>query len=275
MIDPSELVQHTFLGLPCGKGVAAAFRDHLVAVEAALEHKFGQRGRALGALLGVGAGLICYRHDGGRHGLGRAIDIEYARAPYIAMRTAKAGGGWIYGGEAAAAGLHGLREAALAACDRACAFADPTGGPADLSARRRGEGTSAVWDRLRRVSDAWRTYFGAAFVSTPSVSRKPGTTPAPTELQPHDQALATIAARVPTRPADEVLAEIIADFDAVRIPTVFGMPSRTPAKTRNPVRGFLPFARELAVAMVEVGGMRWGACDFGPAESGDVMHFDR
>lgn len=277
MIDPSELVQHTFLGLPCGKGVVPAFRDRLIAVEHALEQSIGLRSRELGRRMGVNAGLICYRRDHGRHGLGRAVDIEYAGAPYIAVRSKRRDGqGYIYGGEAAAAGLVGLRESAAGVYDRAVAWVDPDGPPADVACRRSGEGTAAVWDRFRRVSDALGIYLGAVFRrAPPSVTRPPGTPPAPAELMSVDTARATISARWPGADVDAIRTQIIADFDHVRVPMVFGAPSRRPAKTRNPVRGFLPFARELAVAMVEVGGMRWGACDFGAAESGDVMHFDR
>ena len=32
--------------------------------------------------------------------------------------------------------------------------------------------------------------------------------------------------------------------------------------------------RHTVVAMCDVGGLRAGLCDFGPAESSDIMHFD-
>ncbi|WP_264653279.1 hypothetical protein [Actinoplanes cyaneus] len=40
------------------------------------------------------------------------------------------------------------------------------------------------------------------------------------------------------------------------------------------MRGFLDIPRDVVLALVTVGGMRWGASDFGPRESGDIMHFD-
>lgn len=38
--------------------------------------------------------------------------------------------------------------------------------------------------------------------------------------------------------------------------------------------GFMDLAKELVVALRDVGGLRWGAVDFGCVYSGDMMHFD-
>ena len=43
---------------------------------------------------------------------------------------------------------------------------------------------------------------------------------------------------------------------------------------RDPRDGFLNLHRDLAVALRDVGCLAWGAVDFGPNASGDVMHFD-
>jgi hypothetical protein len=265
-MDTSTLVLFKFCGFDVGGGAIPEFRDRLIAAERSLERGMGLKGRDLGIALGI-TNIGGYRANAGRHGLGRAVDIDYSAAPYIATRTPKASGGFIYGGEAAGAQLHGIREAAMAACDRAVAWHYGKG-TADLAGRRSGESTGSVWDRFKHVDEAWRAYFGAIFTDSPNVQRLPGIPPLPTELLPITAGLA-VGVSVTDR------AQVIADFDAIRIPTVFGMPAARPAKTRNPVRGFLPFARELAIALCDVGGMRWGACDFGPSESGDMMHWDR
>jgi len=272
-MDTSLLVQFKFCGFDVGGGAIAEFRERLLAAEQSLERNLGMKGRDLGVELGI-SNIGGYRMNAGRHGLGRAIDIDYSAAPYIATRTPTSTGGYVYGGEAAGASLHGVREAAMAACDRAVAWRYASG-TADLAARRSGESTESVYLRFQKVDMAWRDYFGAVFGDSPNVQRLPGVPPLPVELIDTATSLATIAKHSPGVDAKAVRAQIIADFDAIRIPTVFGNPTARPAKTRNPVRGFLPFASALAVALCDVGHMRWGACDFGAHESGDVMHWDR
>ncbi len=67
---------------------------------------------------------------------------------------------------------------------------------------------------------------------------------------------------------------ILRDNELVRVPMEFGAPSASPARMRNPARGFLDLRKEVVVALCDVGHLRWGACDFGLAQSGDMMHFD-
>jgi hypothetical protein len=43
---------------------------------------------------------------------------------------------------------------------------------------------------------------------------------------------------------------------------------------RDPRNGFLNFQRDLVVALRDMECLAWGAIDFGPNASGDVMHFD-
>jgi hypothetical protein len=46
-----------------------------------------------------------------------------------------------------------------------------------------------------------------------------------------------------------------------------GSPSRAPEK------GYMNIRKEIVMGLTGV-GMRWGATDFGPGASGDIMHFD-
>lgn len=43
---------------------------------------------------------------------------------------------------------------------------------------------------------------------------------------------------------------------------------------RDPLKGFLSLHPDLVYALREVAGLAWGAIDFGPRASGDIMHFD-
>jgi phosphatidylserine/phosphatidylglycerophosphate/cardiolipin synthase-like enzyme len=43
---------------------------------------------------------------------------------------------------------------------------------------------------------------------------------------------------------------------------------------RNPLDGFLNLHRDLVYALRQIAGLAWGAMDFGPYASGDIMHFD-
>ena len=70
-------------------------------------------------------------------------------------------------------------------------------------------------------------------------------------------------------------AQILRDYELLRLPLVFGDPTPSPRMTRNPVNGFMDLRRELVVAMCDsaIADLIWGACDLGINESGDMMHF--
>jgi len=240
------LISTRFLGVGIGGGVAPALRDALGRVEDALRGEYARvqlaapDGVTWPDWHGVHA-LGGYRERGGHHSEGIAIDLDYARNGYAPTRT-----GSTLGGEAAGAKLPGVRAAFMAACDRACLSA--YGRPADLSARAKGESTGAVWDRWKRVSDAIVGYLSPWYVSD---AGQPG----------------LLVERVAP-------PQVVADYVALRTPLVIGAPSLAPRVARNPARGLMSLRRPVVVALCDVGGMRWGACDFGRLESGDLMHFD-
>jgi len=241
------LIATRFLGVGIGGGVAPALRDALGRVEDALRDEYARAqlsapdGLSWPEWHGVHA-IGGYRAHGGHHSEGIAIDIDYARNGYAPTRT-----GSTLGGEAAGAKLPGVRAAFMAACDRACL--ETYGRPADLSARGKGESTGAVWDRWKRVSNAITAYLMPWYVSDAGT---PG--PLPSRVPPPQQ--------------------VAADYVALRTPLVVGAPSLAPKIARNPARGLMSLRRPVVVALCDVGGLRWGACDFGKAESGDIMHFD-
>ena len=240
------MIATRFLGVGIGGGVAPALRDALGRVEDALRDEYarGQLAAPDGVTWGPWHGVSAiggYRERGGHHSEGIAIDLDYARNGYAPTRT-----GSTLGGEAAGAKLPGVRAAFMAACDRACLAA--YGRPADLSARGKGESTGAVWDRWKRVSDAIVAYLAPWYVSD---AGQPG----------------LLVERVAP-------PQVVADYVALRTPLVIGAPSLAPKIARNPARGLMSLRRPVVVALCDIGGMRWGACDFGRLESGDLMHFD-
>lgn len=240
------MIATRFLGVGIGGGVAPVLRDALGRVEDALRDEYarGQLAAPDGLTWGPWHGVRSiggYRERGGHHSEGIAIDIDYARNGYCPTRT-----GSTLGGEAAGAKLPGVRVAFLAACDRACLAA--YGRPADLSARGKGEATGAVWDRWKRVSDAIVAYLSPWYVSDAAPA-------------------GPLVGRVPP-------PQIALDYAALRTPLVIGTPTLAPRIARNPARGLMSLRRPVVMALCDVGGMRWGACDFGRLESGDLMHFD-
>ena len=189
-----------------------------------------------------------YRKGGGWHARGLAVDIDYRRQGYVVTRTRTARG-VVYGGEAAGAGFKRVREAFAAACDRACVALD--GDPADLSARKAGESTGAVWDRWDRTSRAVAAYLAPYYQTEDDLD----------------------AGDADAREGVEIPPQVAADYQALRVPLVVGQPLPSPRLTRNPARGLLAWTRPVFVALGHA-GLRLGLCDFGARESGDAHHLD-
>ena len=229
------------------------------------------------------------------HASGSAVDIGYDLQPYIVTRT-QVGDETVYGGEAAGANLQAERRAAAEVYDRAVQFVFGVAA-ADVSARRPGETTSAVYQRFSQTSRALSYYFRHAFLEEPTaVLRRPvqnietisdadllAAIPT-TERRPETEAIADLDTYIDadfrtrhpgwTLSPRETYMRMLRDYEHVRIPMQRGAPSASPANTRNPTRGFLDLKREVVEALVDVGHLRWGAADFGAHQSGDVHHFD-
>jgi hypothetical protein len=239
------------------------------------------------------------------HASGSAVDVNYDLQPYIATRTAvqeRTRSGTrertVYGGEAAGSHLQAQRIAATEVYDRAVQFTRGPAETANVSARAPGESTAAVYGRLLTVDAALFRYFSHAFRYEPTaVTRRPiadiegategdllATIPE-TERLPEADAISRLTGYMdndefrsshpgwPSTPRQQYF-RILRDYEHVRIPMVRGNPEERPANTRNPTRGFLDMRPWFVEAMVDVGGLRWGAADFGAQESGDVHHFD-
>lgn len=251
----ATLVSVRFLG--CSVRVAPLLATVLARVETALHDEWtraqlalpgGAPVQAFAAWHGV-RGVGGYRPHGGWHSKGIALDLNYQTNGYAVCRST-VGAHVVHGGEAAGAGLAGVRRAFADACDRACLAYD--GAPADLSARKRGESTGAAWDRWHRVSEAVRAYLAPYYLAADAL----------------DVGEADAITGVAMPP------QVAADYQALRVPLVVGAPSMRPRITRNPARCLMDLPRAVVVALCDVGGCRWGGIDFGTAESGDLMHFD-
>lgn len=212
-------------------------------------------------------------------------------------------------GTPVSAALRAARLQATVALDRAVAFLTTSSSVASLSARAAAEPTLSVFQRFSIASNALSRYLQLVFLpSMPAtLTTPPHVTHAPVpnasqatqsallagipavlrlpDLIARSQVSAALADPLfaPNHPGwstdvDFWFTQIMRDYEVVRIPLQFGPVSTVPASTRNPANGFLDLRQELIVTLASdpplPGVMRWGVCDFGPSESGDVMHFD-
>jgi hypothetical protein len=307
---PAELIDDfNFLGNRVGGGINATLRDRLIQVEARLQQvydaidpnhpdrvHFGGAPKTLHDWSGV-TSIRGWRpgSNTSKHSSGSAVDINYDLQPYIATRT-QVGDRTVYGGEAAGAHLQAERRAATEVYDRAVQFVF-NAGAADVSARRPGETTSAVYQRFRQTDMALSYYLRHAFLEDPTAVTRPpiqnieaaseadllATIPL-TERRAEAEAISMLEHYMDedfrrahpnwTLSPRETYFRMLRDYEHVRIPMVRGKPEARPANTRNPTRGFLHLRREVVEALVDVGRLRWGAADLGETESGDVHHFD-
>jgi Domain of unknown function (DUF4157) len=307
---PAELIDNfVFLGQTVGGGINKTLRDRLVQVEQRLQQvydalgpnhadrvEFGGAQKTLAQWSGV-TSIRGWRPGSStsKHASGSAVDINYDLQPYIATRT-QSGTTTVFGGEAAGEDLQAQRRAATDVYDRAVRFVWGAPG-ADVSARRAGETTSAVYQRFQQTSRALSYYFRHAFLEEPTaVRRQPvqGIDAASeasllaaiplTERRAEGEAIDMLAHFMDTDfrrnhpdwtlSPRETYFRMLRDYEHVRIPMQRGAPSARPTDTRNPTRGFLHLKQEVVEALVDVGHLRWGAADFGSGTSGDVHHFD-
>ncbi|MGV9531468.1 peptidoglycan-binding domain-containing protein [Streptomyces cellulosae] len=252
-------------------------------------------------------------HPGGQHTTGDAIDVNYESNPYIVVRTPTSGG-VVYGGEAPstpappASALRMARLRATVVFDRAVAFLTSSSSVASIGARAPGESTTSVFQRFGVASNALSRYLQLVFKPTvPAALNPPPRLVRTPVANAFSASKATLLAGIPAAErwpetvaaahisaalADPAFAanhpgwstevefwytQILRDYEIARIPMQFGPASLAPTSTRNPANGFLDLRHELVLALASdppLPVMRWGVCDFGSAESGDVMHFD-
>lgn len=294
-MPPNFLVQHTFLGRSCVGGVNPELQRRLVAVEQALQAVHAQSGdpRPFFEWCEIREDHKAWRPHSGHHSSGSALDINYTTCPYIVTRTGAA-----LGGEAGTPNAQAVRQRAVDVYDTAVRFRGTSADAADVSIRVR-DTIEVTYDRFHRVSKALEYYFGHVIWSVDAILTRPvaNLDHAPdgdpafaaiplTERLDEASGVAALQATMndptwqanhpgwPLSPAQQYW-QLLRDFEALRVPFLIGNPAAPITTTRNPSIGFLDLRREVVVALVNTGGLRWGACDFGVDESGDVMHFDR
>ena len=313
---PGYLVQHTFCGKGVGVGINPVMKERLEKAEAHIRDIVWPalpKEEKIDRTSDTGAETDDYRKwlgitsvgswkPGSFHQSGSAVDISPNQGPYIATRTEE-GGKTTYGGEAAGAGLQAERKRSVEVMDRAVQWTIGTGQKADVSARKSGETTGQVYDRMKSASDSLSVWMMQAI---------PHNKPAMVNRAPipdvHDASKVSDAdlldkikegERLPMATGVQLIKEeierdsfkqthpggwpmtpeatyyqVLRDYEMVRIPMVSGQPSASPATTRNPVHGFIHHRKQLVEALVDVGKLRWGACDLGAGSSGDTHHFD-
>ena len=307
-VRPSYIVSHNFLGvnIPVSRGVHPTMRDRLILVETHLQSQYdalpaASRPTTLREYAGLDT-IKGWRETTSKHGTGEAVDVNYDPQPYIATRTTE-GGTTTYGGEqsGATAETRAFRRPAVEVYDRAVSFMQTNPYDSDVAEvgnRQEGESATAAYRRFRAVSNALETYLALAFqTSHERVNRVPVNAPEtipeadllaaiPTsERKDETTAVADIQALMddvfwqvlhPGYPlsAREQYIRILRDYEIVRRPMQYGSPSVSPASTRNPARGFLHLPEHFVVAMMDIGRLRWGACEFSARSNGDVHHFD-
>lgn len=261
------MVPCKFLDRTVHRGVSRKMRVALAKTEEVLRKQYVESGSTLKFKVWCGDnGITGWREGKDKHNDGIAIDF-YTDNPYIVTRT-----GTSIGGEYAGRKLKVMRYAFLAVCDRA------VGGTADLSHRKydpatkKKESTGAIWDRFNAVSEALKRYFAPYFRVEKNLIHR---YPVADYVNAPREAFAVLDGELLSGVAlADVPLQVLRDYEAVRIPMVFGSVTTRPEKTRNPARGFLTIPRHVVVALCDVGNMRWGMCDFSVEEDGDGMHFD-
>ena len=236
----------------------------LARAEAHLESQFNLSGAALRTRLQVTPGYSVLRRNDAYHHFALAIDINYSSNPYVGGQ----------GGRDAPAD----REA-LAAVFRAClltGLGEPLS-PSVSWARHGGQGsTDALYTYFDASNRALQQYLAAAenpaqisqWITAGNLRRA---------LTPPREVPAAALRADELRQADATAwqAAIRADLAATH-----GAGARrsnwwmSGAGRQRSALGFMNLDRDLVVALRDIGGLAWGASDFGGGANGDFMHFD-
>jgi hypothetical protein len=235
----------------------------------------GMTGVQLGAALGIVEG-----HKGARprastasmHTFGLAVDIEYIRNPWIVGQHIDGGARRPSPAGEVTRDANGKLTRAL---NRAALLVH--GEIIDMTSvylSRLSSGTAgAAWDDLHRRHSALRSYLAVA-----------GDAAGARAFVAANRAVAGVVAAGETddHAARRWAGFATADLAALRLGSVKRKNGRGNDESvaqsnfagRDPRLGFLSLHRDLVVALRDGAGLAWGAIDFGPTESGDVMHFD-
>ncbi|HUQ04253.1 MAG TPA: SH3 domain-containing protein [Kofleriaceae bacterium] len=254
-------ISGSFLGTSISAHPTLVWR--LARAEAHLESQFNLSGAALRRRLQVSPGYSVHRNRDAYHHFALAIDINYSTNPYVGAQ----------GGSNRPAD----REA-LAAIWRACLL---TGSGEALSpstswARHSGAGsTAALYDSFQQSNRALEQYLGARgnaaqiqqWIAAGNLQR---------QVAPPSEVPAAMLSAERLRAADAAAwaQQIEADFTATHGARARGSNWWMTGGGQRSALGFMNLDRDLVIALRDIGGLAWGASDFGAGANGDFMHFD-
>lgn len=293
-----------------GGGVCSEFKLVLVAAQRRIYQDFARQQTARGrdptseaefkSYCGVKGPHAGWQFRGGNHRFGNAVDIDALFNPYI---TVGQRGGPV-GGEqpttpptgSDVAALDNLRFAAITAYENAVSFMlgssfDPSRQNLFVSAAA-GEDAEQLYRRFATLHEALAWYMSTAMQPRANNVLSLNTPDLPRDLDDMRERLRQhinfkLAATNPGLSAllsdrtklSNLRDQIAFDHEALRKTMLFGdwevKAGRivNASTTRDPCNGILSLRKEIVTGL-RVSGTRWGAGDFGPRASGDVMHFD-
>ena len=295
-----------------GGGVCQEFKDRLVLAQRQIFRAYAIQQAAKGVTpseagfaswCGIKAPHGGWQFRGGNHRFGSALDIDATFNPYIATRT-----GAVFGGEKPTNTVDGkdkddlkaVRDKAITGYQNAIEFM--FGKPPNIpgikfdaatffGGMQAGETSADAYRRMALTSEAMSWYLNTGFAANSGQRIPAAKDISPRELDAFaEQLRLTIDVKLgKTNPLlkDELndpvkLAalrnKIIIDHDAIRKTMINGTWTVKNGQivfdsSRDPTFGFLSLREEIVVG-IRAQNLRWGAVDFGPAENGDVMHFD-
>lgn len=254
------------------------------------------------------ADLVGWQFRGGQHSRGSAIDIEPTFNPYVATKSGDTFGGEQYVEEGLPhtnKKITRIRERAFKAYTNAwrTRFGGTTEPNVSAFRAQKPNENETVAEAYDRFFDAHNTlvayfdlvYSGKTATSLPATTTRPlrelGTFQNPQPGTFFGMASLYRGGYLPKLPSNEkelleLHEQVQADYAALRLVMVTGSLSNAKDNpgfassglnfelSRDPARGFLRIRKPIAVILREHLA-RWGAIDFGPNASGDIMHFDR
>lgn len=256
----SSMVSPPWLGLPIKQGIHLILLKRLRRAQHALM-SLAAYANLSPAELGKALGLE-EEHKGARPGVrdwsmhlfGLAIDIGFTRNPWVTNPSGNPSK---------------VAEIAL----RAARLVGPSGtGERGITARYLHDLASANrdTDQIYKILADWSMWLGEYFALASDAKRLQSLLPVANVIYPADPAVPWL------RPGESLAAAaarwtrlVRVDFDAFAASV-----SRTGSKKNEVRHGFMDLARDLVMALRDESCLGWGAVDFGPTASGDIMHFD-
>lgn len=242
-----------------GRGVHSTLLRRMRTAERALMGRAAYAGQTP-VQIGAANGVFEIRggrpgDDTGMHSIACAVDMSYARNPWVGRARTAAGSEF------------------TAVLDRAMQLVEGRPmGHASASALWNAYGQAATYTSAR----AWDAFAARndTFIQYLSLRSNRAALEAALRARQGQAGQTGVNAGESIADAADRWGRVIAsDYtDLTTRPSGFQIGSSS--SFRDPDRGFLSFGKDLVVALRDTGCLAWGAIDFGPRASGDVMHFD-